>query len=150
MTGVDRPIPAVDDDSRGFWHGGAAGQLLISVCAACERLFHPPAPICPGCYSRSISSRPVSGRGTVVTYTVVRRPWIPGYEPPYVVARVVLAEQPDLHLLTNVVDCDVEAVSTGMEVEVTFEQRGDVFVPMFRPAGQGQAGQGQAVEAWIA
>ncbi|TCJ31877.1 Zn-ribbon domain-containing OB-fold protein [Parafrankia sp. Ea1.12] len=133
MTGEDRPIPVVDDDSRDFWHGGAQGQLLISACTACERLFHPPAPICPGCYSRSIGSRPVSGRGTVETYTVVRRPWVPGYEPPYVVARVVLAEQPDLRLLTNLVDCDVEAVTTGMEVEVAFEQRGDVFVPMFRP-----------------
>ncbi|MEX5713875.1 OB-fold domain-containing protein, partial [Parafrankia sp. FMc6] len=133
LTGEDRPVPVVDDDSRDFWCGGAAGQLLISGCTVCERLFHPPARICPGCYSRSIASRRVSGRGTVETYTVVRRPWVPGYEPPYVVARVVLAEQPDLRLLTNLVDCDVEAVTTGMEVEVAFEQRGDVFVPMFRP-----------------
>jgi uncharacterized OB-fold protein len=128
-------VPAIDDDTRDFWSGGATGQLLISSCTTCGRLFHPPGPICPHCYSRSIASRPVSGRATVESWTVVRRPWVPGYEPPYVVARVVLAEQPDLHLLTNVVDCDVEAVKAGMEVEVAFEQRGDVFVPMFRPAG---------------
>jgi uncharacterized OB-fold protein len=133
VTGEDRPVPTVDDDSRDFWRGGADGRLLISACAGCERLFHPPASICPHCYSRSVTCRPVSGRATVESYTVARRAWVPGYEPPYVVARVVLAEQPDLHLLTNVVGCDVEAVTTGMEVEVIFEQRGDVFVPLFRP-----------------
>ena len=134
MSGETRPVPAVDDDSHDFWHGGAEGKLLISGCTACGQLFHPPARICPHCFSRSIASRPVSGRARVESYTVVRRPWVPGFEPPYIVARVVLAEQPDLHLLTNVVDCDVEAVSTGMDLEVTFEPRGDVFVPMFRPA----------------
>lgn len=133
MTGEGRPVPVVDDDSHDFWSGGAEGQLRISACTECARLFHPPAPICPHCYSRSITSRRVSGRATVESYTVVRRPWVPGYDPPYVVARVVLAEQPDLHLLTNVVGCDVDAITTGMELEVTFEQRGDVFVPMFRP-----------------
>ena len=133
MTGENRPVPEVDEDTHDFWHGGANGQLLISACTGCDLLFHPPARICPHCYSRSITSRPVSGRGSVDSYTVVQRPWIPGYDPPYVVARVVLAEQPDLHLLTNVVDCDPHAVTTGMHVEVTFEQRGDVFVPMFRP-----------------
>ena len=134
MTNDIRPVPEVDEDSRDFWHGGATGQLLISACTACDLLFHPPTRICPHCYARSITHRPVSGRGTVESYTVVRRGWIPGYEPPYVVARVVLAEQPDLHLLTNIVDCDAEAVTTDMPVEVTFEQRGDVYVPMFRPA----------------
>ncbi|WP_007514119.1 Zn-ribbon domain-containing OB-fold protein [Pseudofrankia saprophytica] len=128
-----RPVPVVDDGSRDFWLGGAGGQLLIRACTGCDRLFHPPAPICPHCWSRAVTYRAVSGRGAVESYTVVRRPWVPGYEPPYVVARVVLAEQPDLRLLTNVVGCDVEAVTTGMPVEVTFERRGDVFVPMFRP-----------------
>ncbi|MDT3445774.1 MULTISPECIES: Zn-ribbon domain-containing OB-fold protein [unclassified Pseudofrankia] len=126
-------MPLVDDGSRDFWRGGADGRLLIRACAACHRLFHPPGPVCPHCYSRSVTSRAVSGRATVASYTVTHRGWVPGYEPPYVVARVVLAEQPDLHLLTNVVGCDPEAVHTGMEVEVIFEQRTDVFVPLFQP-----------------
>lgn len=127
-------MPEVDEDTHDFWHGGANNQLLITACTACDQLFHPPARICPHCFARSVGSRPVSGHGHIESYTIVRRPWIPGYEPPYVVARVVLTEQPDLHLLTNIVDCDPETVTTGMPVEVTFEQRGDVFVPMFRPA----------------
>ncbi|WP_018635076.1 Zn-ribbon domain-containing OB-fold protein [Parafrankia elaeagni] len=134
VAGDDRPVPAVDDDSRDFWLGGAQGQLLIRACTACDRLFHPPAPVCPHCFARSVTSRPVSGRATVLSHTVVRRGWVPGFPPPYVVARVVLDEQPDLHLLTNIVDCEIEAVVTGLPVEVTFDQRGEVYVPVFRPA----------------
>lgn len=126
-------MPLVDDDSGDFWRGGADGRLLIRACTTCDRLFHPPGPICPHCYSRSVTSRGVSGRATVESYTVTHRAWVPGYEPPYVVARVVLAEQADLRLLTNVVGCDPETVFTGMQVEVIFEQRADVFVPLFRP-----------------
>jgi uncharacterized OB-fold protein len=129
-----RPVPDVDDDSFDFWHGGENGRLIVKACTGCNRMFHPPAAICPQCFGRAIVSRPVSGRGRLVSYTVVRRPWIPGYEPPYVVARVVLDEQSDLHLLTNLVDCEPDAVAIGMPVAVQFEPRDDVFVPVFRPS----------------
>jgi uncharacterized OB-fold protein len=134
MDGDGRPVPVVDDDSYDFWHGGAAGELVVKACTACQRLFHPPAPICPNCFSRSIVSRVVSGRARLESYTVVRRRWVPGFEPPYVLARVVLVEQPDVHLVTNVVDCGIDALRSGMELQVTFEPRADVFVPVFRPA----------------
>lgn len=76
----------------------------------------------------------MSGRGHVDGFTVVQRAWIPGYEPPYVVARVRLAEQPDVLLVANVVGCEPGDVFIGMEVEATFEVREDVYVPMFQPA----------------
>jgi hypothetical protein len=46
---------------------------------------------------------------------------------------VILAEQSDLHLVTNIVNCEQGELRIGMEVEVVFEQRGDVSVPMFQP-----------------
>src|SRR5262245_29353219 len=100
-----RPEPAVDDASRAFWTGGRESQLMITRCAACSRLFHPPAPICPHCAGRKVEPTAVSGRARVDGFTVVHRPWIPGYDTPYVVARVRLAEQPDVVLVTNIVDC---------------------------------------------
>ena len=52
---------------------------------------------------------------------------------PYVAAVVELDEGP--RLMTNVVDCDVDAVAVGMPVEVTFRAiDDDVTVPVFRPA----------------
>jgi uncharacterized OB-fold protein len=131
---LTRPVPVVDDDSRAFWTGGATGKLLITSCAGCTKLFHPPGPICPHCSAREIGVVAVSGRGEVDAFTVVERPWIPGYDTPYVVARVRLIEQHDIVLVSNIVECDPGDVRAGMAVEVLFEPRKDVFVPMFRPA----------------
>jgi uncharacterized OB-fold protein len=129
-----RPVPQVDDDSLPFWTGGATGTLLITSCVECKQLFHPPGPICPHCSARDIEVVAVSGLGEVDASTVVQRPWIPGYDTPYVVARVRLREQHDVVLVTNIVECDPHDVRAGMAVEAVFERRGDVFVPMFRPA----------------
>ena len=131
---MDRPVPVVDDTTRAFWTGGREGQLCITRCASCHRLFHPPAPICPYCASRDVAPEPVDGRGHVDAFTVVQRPWVPGYDTPYVVARVRLAEDPTVMLLTNVIGCAPSDVRVGMDVTVTFEQRADVFLPVFEPA----------------
>jgi uncharacterized OB-fold protein len=39
-----------------------------------------------------------------------------------------------LRLITTLVDCAPEDVEIGMRAEVTFVDRGEVFVPFFRPA----------------
>jgi uncharacterized protein len=116
-----------------FWTSGATGCLELVRCQECGYYLHPPAPVCWSCRSMHVAPEPVSGRGTVYAFTINRYQWFDNMEPPYVVALVALAEQPDLRLLTNIVECPVDAVYSGMEVEVVFSQNGDVFVPLFRP-----------------
>jgi len=70
----------------------------------------------------------------VATYTINHQPWYPGLDPPYVVAIVEIEEQPDVRLMTNVVNCEVEKVHVGMPVQVKFEQHDDVWIPLFEPA----------------
>lgn len=53
--------------------------------------------------------------------------------PPYVVAIIELDDEPDVRLMSNVVGLDVDAVRTGMAVQVFFEDWGDVSIPLFRP-----------------
>jgi acetyl-CoA acetyltransferase len=77
----------------------------------------------------------VSGRGTVVGFTVNQHQWLPGFEPPYVVANVALAEDAGVHLTTNVVGCAPDDVHVGQEVQVRFEQHEDVWIPLFEPTG---------------
>ena len=75
-----------------------------------------------------------SGRGTVASFTIVRRPVSEAYadEVPYVVALIQLEEGPTL--MSNVIGCDPESVAIGMPVEVTFEDWSDaITVPKFRP-----------------
>jgi hypothetical protein len=81
----------------------------------------------------SLTPEPVSGRGSVYSYTVNRYQWLPGMPPPYVIATVELVEQAGLQLLTNVVDCSVESVHIGMEVEAAFIAGEDIYLPVFRP-----------------
>ena len=130
-----RPLPELTPASGWFWTSGADGRLRVQGCTECGQLVHPPVPICPRCRSRSWQPTEVSGRATVVGYTVNAHPWLPGFDPPYVVANVVLAEDPSVHLTTNVVGCDPEAVHIGQEVTVRFDHQEDVWIPLFEPTG---------------
>ncbi|MGZ5364193.1 MAG: Zn-ribbon domain-containing OB-fold protein [Mycobacterium sp.] len=136
-----RLAPSPTAESMPFWTGGREGQLLINRCHACRRFFHPPGPACWRCRSTDVAPEPVSGRGKVAAYTVNRQPWIPGLEPPYIIAMVELEDEPDVRLITNVVDVSVEDVCVGLPVEVFFEDWTDpsgdeqsrVWLPLFRP-----------------
>jgi len=131
-----RMLPKLHEHNRSFWTGGADGQLMIAWCAQCELWVGPPAADCPDC-GGSLVPRPVSGRGTVFTYTVNYQPFNPAVPVPYVIAIVQLDEQADLRIAANIVDCEPDSVRIGLGVEVRFEPQdvdGDrVFVPVFTP-----------------
>ncbi len=131
-----RLLPELTPANEWFWTSGADGRLRIQGCRDCETLVHPPTPICPRCRSRSWEPALVSGRGVVAGYTVNAHPWLPGFDPPYVVAVVALEESSDVRLTTNVVGCEPEAVHVGQAVAVRFEQHEDVWLPLFEPTGE--------------
>jgi uncharacterized protein len=129
-----RPIPVPSPQTQPFWDGCARGELLLQQCRSCQTRWHPPSPLCPNCFSTDCEWAPANGKGTVYTYSVVRHPMRPVWEPliPYVLAVVELAEGP--HLLSNLVDVSPEAVRIGMEVEVTFQPVSEtISLPLFRP-----------------
>jgi uncharacterized OB-fold protein len=136
----DRPAPVITDLTAPFWRSGQSGELRIQRCADCRRWMHPPQPMCPTCHSREVHAEPVSGRGTVRTYTINRYRWAPGIEPPYVLAEVELGEQDGLCLLTAIVgidpDAEPSAVTIGMPVEVRFDRSGDAWIPVFAPVAR--------------
>jgi hypothetical protein len=115
-------------DSAPFQQAATEGRFVVPQCRACGRIHWYPRPFCPFCFSDSIAWKEVSGRGTVYSYTVMRRA-----KPAYVIAYVRLAE--GATMMTNIVDCAVDEVRIGMEVEVLFHAApGGVLVPVFRPA----------------
>jgi uncharacterized protein len=141
-----RLLPRVDAENEFFWTGGAVGELRFLRCRHCRYYVHPPAPRCPECLSEGVVPEAVSGRATVVAHTVNVHQWIPDSEP-YVIGLVAIAEQESVRLTTNLVDVEPETIRTGMPVEVVFEQHGEVFLPLFRPAADpratGTAGAGR-------
>lgn len=136
-----RLAPSPTPESEAFWTGGRDGALLISRCRGCGHFFHPPGPACWRCRSTDVTPEKVSGRATVAAFTVDRQRWIPGFEPPYIVAMVEIVEEPGVRLITNVVDVEPADMRVGLEVEVFFEDwtalSGEedtrVWIPLFRP-----------------
>src|SRR5262245_63427792 len=134
-AGALPPLPEPDETSRPFWEAAREGRLVIQRCAACRRYHHPPAVICPDCGSSNLRFEPVSGRGTIYSYSIMYDRRVLGFEDrvPYVTLVVELAEQPLLMLVTNLVGAGPTDVKIGLPVEVTFEKITDeVTLPQFR------------------
>ena len=139
MTDVSKPrpfriLPRLTQENRFFWTSGADGRLRFLRCQTCRDYVHPPTPICPHCLTKTLAPEPVSGRATVASYTINVQPWIPGFDPPYVIAIVEMEEDPSVRLTTNIVGCAPDDVHIAMPVQVTFEQYDDVWLPLFQPA----------------
>src|SRR2546425_12289239 len=120
-------LPTPDGDSQHFWDGAREGRLLIKRCRSCGRAHYYPRPFCPYCWSDEVEWEEASGRATVYTYSVVYQNDLPpfGERVPYVAAVVDLEEGP--RAMTNVVDCELDALEVGMPVEVTFRELNEEF-----------------------
>lgn len=134
---VDDPLlhrmrPAPDPESGFFWVSGRDGRLRIQRCRDCGYYIHPPTGHCPACEGDYCTPQPVSGHGTVHTFTVNHQPWTPGQKP-FVIAIVELDEQRGLRLTSNVVDCAIDEVRIGIPVTVKFITRNGLWYPVFAP-----------------
>ena len=131
-----RVLPALADDNRFFWTSGADGRLRFLRCATCGYYLHPPSPRCPRCGGTSLAPEPVSGRGTVHSFTVNHQPW-DGDPEPYALVLVELVEQVGLRLTSNLVGCAPDDARIGLPVRVRFERRDTgaepVWFPLFEP-----------------
>jgi len=129
-----RPRPQADQETEFFWASGRDGRLRFRSCTACSALIHPPQPVCRRCRGQDTAVREVSGRATLIGFTVNHRFPFPGLPTPFVVAQVAIEEDPRVRLTTNLVDCAPQDLRLGMFMEVVFEQVDDVWLPLFRPA----------------
>jgi uncharacterized OB-fold protein len=101
--------------------------------------------MCDRCGSEDLGFAPVSGRGRIYSYTLMRQRNIRGFEDdiPYLNIIVELDEQPMLFMITNLVTGDTgqglehttEGAKIGQPVEVVFEERDEgVVLPQFKLA----------------
>lgn len=129
------PSPHATLDDAPFWQACQEQRLVIRHCESCHQFFHPPLPVCQKCGSSSLGWKPVSGRGTVYSYTVGHHavhPSLKGHGP-YNVAVVLLDDADDVRLVTNVVDAEPPTLRIGLPVAVCFEPASDgTLLPRFR------------------
>jgi uncharacterized OB-fold protein len=138
------PLPDVDEPlTAPFYAGAARGELRLPRCDACAQFVWYPEERCPAC-SGSLTWVAVSGRGTLFSWAVVRRPFLPAFDDrvPFVSALVAIDEDPSVRIVSYVVDVGPEALSPDMPLVVTFRPLtfttvpgAAVVVPMFIPTG---------------
>lgn len=128
-----KPLPVPNPETQAFWDACCRGELTAQQCNACNALQHYPRVHCTACGHKTLSQVPVSGTGTVVSFTINRVPVSEAFaaEVPYAVALVELTEGPTM--MTNIVDCELEQIHIGMAVTATFEARGELQLPQFKP-----------------
>lgn len=134
-----RPVPDRSTYGAPYWDAARAHRLVLQRCTGCGRLQHFPRPWCTQCLADDLEFVAASGRGTIYSFTVVRRNRNPVFAPrtPYVIALVDLDE--GVRVFTGIVDCDPDAVSVGQRVRVCFEDVDDDHsVPLFRLDPEGE------------
>lgn len=130
-----KALPVPTPTTRPFWEGTRAGELRLPRCEACNREFLYPRIRCPFCSSDRLGWVRASGRAKLHSYVINHMP-APGWaqDVPYIIAVVELEEGP--RMMSNLVGVAATpaALSLDMPLEVVFELRGDVVLPLFKPA----------------
>lgn len=122
--------PEVNPETKPFWDAAAEGRLLIKRCTACGDAHYYPRTICPFCGSPDTVWETTTGLGEIYTLSTLRR----GPNAPFTLAYVTLDEGPTM--ITNITDCDPDALAIGQRVEVRFvASDGGAPYPMFTPVG---------------
>jgi uncharacterized OB-fold protein len=100
---------------------------VLPRCASCGKTHWYPRAVCPHCFGDATETFEAAGLGTIYSYSVMRRA-----PQPYAIAYVTLAEGPVM--LTNIVDCDFDALHIGQSVKLAWvETDGGPPVPCFTP-----------------
>lgn len=104
-----------------------AGSPCLQRCDDCGGFTHPPRYYCPKCSSGAFTFSPVSGKGTVYSYTVSHMSVEPAWQPylPFVTLVVELAEGSRVVASARYIGPD--AVRIGMPVRVVTEAKSDGF-----------------------
>ena len=116
-----------DAETKIFWDEAARGKLMLKRCRACGAVHFYPRALCPFCLGGTewIEAR---GTGAIYSFSVMRRAQVP-----YAIAYVALDE--GVTMMTNIVDCDFDALAIGERVLLVMKQAaGGTPVPMFTPA----------------
>lgn len=120
--------PIIDPATEQFWRAAAQGRLLIKYCPACGKHHWYPRALCPYCMSDTLEWQASLGLGTVYSVSVTRK----AGPVPYAIAYVRLDE--GVTMLTNIVDCDLDALRIGDRVTLCFKPAdGARMIPMFTP-----------------
>ena len=119
-----RPVPLVHDIP--FWESVEQRDLKLQCCAECGLWRYPAGPICAECNSEESTWERVSGRGTILSWVVFHKTYLPAYPAPHSVIAVRLEEGP--LLISNLEGPEPEGSWIGERVVLRYSTMPDGFV----------------------
>lgn len=136
MTMLPAPAPVINSTTAEFWKATTEGRFILQRCNGCDIVLWFPRRNCPKCWTEDVSSFDAQQSGTIYSFTVVRKGKGAFQDAgPFVIAYVELADGP--RIMTNIVDCDLDALHIGMPVEMVFHDTGEESaLYRFRPASR--------------
>lgn len=120
------PVPSPETEE--FWKSARGGRLALRYCRGCDRSHYYPRTMCPHCFSDQTEWRDASGTGVIHAFSVMRRAPVP-----YAIAYVELEEGP--LMISNIVNCDLDALRIGQRVKLCFADFEGGKLPVFEPDG---------------
>lgn len=121
MSELPRPTPR--KHTAAFWEKCNEEILPVHSCQNCgHQIFYPQA-ICPSCFGENWEVLESTGKGTILTYTIIHRPATDAFADriPLVYALIELDER--VTLTATIRDCDPQDVTIGEPVTVGWEDR---------------------------
>lgn len=104
-----------------FWDSLRAHDVRVQRCSACGTYRYHPRELCARCQSRAAEWAPISGRGTVYSYTIVRRAPTPAYQAcaPYAIVHVTMEEH--FRMAATIRAIEPESVQIDLPVRLVYD-----------------------------
>ncbi len=120
-----KPIPLKTQDNQPYWDAADRHELVLQKCETCNSYNHPPGPACSKCGATELSweSQGSDITGTIYSYVVSYRPFLPGFQDdlPTIIVVVQLDKLNDVKIIGNVLACPPEEIKIGMPVKMTWQ-----------------------------
>ncbi|MCX6007982.1 MAG: Zn-ribbon domain-containing OB-fold protein [Chloroflexi bacterium] len=98
-------------------------KICAAKCPGCGSVTVPPRSTCPKCFSKITELVELSGKGTLVTYTVVHYDSsVQAVKPPYAVG-VIKMEGADKAITHLIGEVDFKKLKKGMKLEPVFRDK---------------------------
>lgn len=132
---VARPLPTITEDNAEFWRSTREHAMKLQKCDRCGRFWYYPGPVCHYCGSTRFTWTPVSGRGTIYSYSVLESAKGNPFADDVPIALILVRLEEGPVMMSNLVD-DVDGVlAVELPVSLVYEDVDDeLTLPVFRPA----------------
>jgi len=131
-----KPLPVATETSQPFWDALRDHQVSIQQCDECQTWIFYPRQHCTHCLSDKLTWKPVSGNGTLYSFTLARVPTDPAFadEKPQKMAVVQLDEGPRIN--STLVYLDEDEIQVGMRLKPVFDDNEKEGVTLLRFTGE--------------